>query len=325
MSVPSPIVESMSAQTPSSSVVAGENAIPADEPARLRALAADLGIPGFVDVHTHFMPANVLTKVWQYFDRAQERGLRPWPITYRFDEAERLRRLRELGVLRFTAMLYPHRADMAEWLNGWAAEFAARTPDCAHTGTFFPEPDAGEYVGRALAGGAEVFKAHVQVGGYDPADRLLDPVWAQLEEAGTPVVIHCGSGPVAGAHTGVGPVAEVLARFPRLRLVIAHSGLPEYAQFLRLAEEYEGLSLDTCMTFTDFTEATAPFPAELLPRFAELALAGKVVLGSDYPNIPYPYVHQIEAIRALDLGDDVDRAILWGNGARMLGVEEAAC
>ena len=46
-----------------------------------------------------------------------------------------------------------------------------------------------------------VFKVHVQVGGFDPRDPLLDAVWARLEEAGTPVVIHCGSGPLAGrAH-----------------------------------------------------------------------------------------------------------------------------
>ncbi|WP_029087993.1 amidohydrolase family protein [Brevibacterium album] len=302
----------MSAQTPSVS-------IPADEPARLRAITAELGIPGFVDVHTHFMPVNVLDKVWRYFDAAAENGKRPWPIAYRFDEGERVHRLRELGVLRFTSMLYPHRPGMADWLNDWAADFAARTPDCAHTATFYPEPEAGAGTQRALASGAAVFKAHVQVGGYDPADRLLDPVWAQIQEAGAPVVIHCGSGPVAGSHTGMEPVAEVLARFPRLRLVIAHSGLPEYAEFLQLAEDCERVCLDTCMTFTDFTEATAPFPEELLPRFAQLALDGRVVLGSDYPNIPYPYVHQIEAIRGLGLGAEVEAAILHDNGAVLLG------
>ncbi|MFD0429725.1 hypothetical protein ACFQ60_25020 [Streptomyces zhihengii] len=33
------------------------------------------------------------------------------------------------------------------------------------------------YVRDAVDGGARVFKAHVQVGAYDPADPLLDPAW----------------------------------------------------------------------------------------------------------------------------------------------------
>ncbi len=29
-----------------------------------------LGLPGIVDVHTHFMPERLLRKVWEYFDAA---------------------------------------------------------------------------------------------------------------------------------------------------------------------------------------------------------------------------------------------------------------
>ena len=67
---------------------------------------------------------------------------------------------------------------MAAWLNEWAAEFAAATPDCLHTATFYPEPDAAEYVRAAIGRGTRIFKAHIQVGDYDPADPLLDDVWA---------------------------------------------------------------------------------------------------------------------------------------------------
>jgi predicted TIM-barrel fold metal-dependent hydrolase len=44
-----------------------------------------------------------------------------------------------------------------------------------------------------------------------------------------------------------------------------------------------------------------------------------VLLGSDFPNIPYSYTHQIEALERLDLGDDWLRAVLWENGARLFG------
>ena len=39
---------------------------PAEEAAAVRAAASSLGLPGIVDVHTHFMPSNVLEKVWAY-------------------------------------------------------------------------------------------------------------------------------------------------------------------------------------------------------------------------------------------------------------------
>jgi predicted TIM-barrel fold metal-dependent hydrolase len=44
------------------------------------------------------------------------------------------------------------------------------------------------------------------------------------------------------------------------------------------------------------------------------------VLGTDFPNIPYRYGHQLEALRRTGLDDDWLRAVLWDNGARLLGL-----
>ncbi|GAB2718388.1 amidohydrolase family protein [Kitasatospora kifunensis] len=287
----------------------------AAEAAQITAFWQRLGLPGLIDVHTHFMPENVLAKVWAYFDAAGPLIGREWGITYREDEAERLAVLRGFGVRAFTSMLYPHKAGMAEWLNGWAAEFAARTPDCLHTATFFPEPGAGRYVAEAIHGGARVFKAHLQVGGYDPTDPLLDEVWGLLAERGIPVVTHCGSGPAPGKHTGPGPIGEVMARHPTLPLIVAHLGLPEYAEFLDLAAAYPAVHLDTTMAFTEFTERHSPFPVELRPRLLELG--DRILLGTDYPNIPYPYLHALDSLARLDLGDAWLRAVCYQNAARL--------
>ena len=262
------------------------------------------------------MPKNVLDKVWAYFDAAGPLVGTPWPIEYRTDEADRLARLRALGVRAFPSLLYPHRPGMAAWLNAWAADFAAQHPDVLRTATFFPEPEAAAYVGEALEAGARVFKAHVQVGAYDPRDPLLDPVWGLLADAGVPVVVHCGGGPVPGPFTGPATFAEVLARHPRLTAVIAHMGMPEYGEFLDLADRYAEVRLDTTMAFTDFTEQRMPFPTALRPRL--LALGDRIVLGTDFPNTPYPYSHQLEALVRLDLGDEWLRGVLHDNSARLL-------
>jgi hypothetical protein len=241
----------------------------------------ELGLPGLIDVHVHFLPPRVQAKVWQYFGDGEKHYGVPWPLAYAVPDEERLAILDGLGVRAFPTLPYPHKAGMAAWLNDWSAEFAESHPD--------------------------------------PRDPLLDAVWGRLEETGTPVVIHCGSGPLRGEHTGPTPVTGLLERHPRLQLVIAHLGMPEYRDFLELAERYERVHLDTTMFATDFTERLMPFDPADLPRLA--ALRDKVLLGSDFPSIPYAYAHQLAALHRLDLGEEWLRAVLWGNGASLFGVE----
>lgn len=287
--------------------------------AETRAFWEGLGLPGLHDLHTHFLPPRVMAKVRAQFDSAGPKIGRPWPLRYRDDDEALVEVLRSLGVRSFTALPYAHRPEMADWLNDWAADFAARVPEARVCGTFYPEPDAAAYVAERLAA-VEVWKVHVQVGDFDVRDPLLDQAWGVIEDAGTPVVLHAGSGPVPSAHTGPGPVAALLERHPRLHLVIAHAGAPEYLEFLGLAERFEHVGLDTTMAFTDFfDEMGGAFPAAALPRLRDLGLAGRVHLGSDFPNIPYPYLHQLEALERLGLGEEWLRAVCWENTARSLG------
>lgn len=291
-----------------------------DEATAVRAMWESWELPGIVDVHTHFMPKNVMDKVWQYFDAAGPLVARPWPITYRTDEADRLATLRSFGVRAFTSLVYAHKPDMAAWLNQWAAHFAAATPDCLSTATFYPEPGAARYVTAAIDGGTRVFKAHVQVGAYDPTDPLLDDVWGVLADARVPVVIHCGSGPQPGRHTGPAPIRAVLANHPGLRLVIAHMGMPEYTDFLDICESYPEVRLDTTMAFTPFVEEQMPFPAAERGRL--LDLGDRILFGSDFPNIPYGYLEAMQAIAALDgVTDAWLRGVFHDNAARLFGLD----
>jgi uncharacterized protein len=284
------------------------------EAERVAEFRARVGLDSIIDVHTHFMPERLLAAVWAYFDAAGPLIGRPWPITYREDERTRVSTLRAFGVAAFTALLYPHKPGMARSLNEWGADFAARTPGCLHSATFFAEPSAAADVSRAIGQGARVFKCHLQVGGFDPNDPLLDAAWGLLAEAGVPVVTHCGSGTVAGRFTGPAPIARLLARHPALRLVVAHLGMPEYGEFLTLAERYPGVLLDTTMAFTPFIDdAGAPFPRAELPRLRDLG--HRVLLGTDFPNIPYTYPDALEALERTGLGPDWLRAVCHDNAA----------
>ena len=283
-----------------------------------RAFWEDLGIPGLFDVHVHFLPPNIQRRVWEQFDQAGPKIGREWPIRYRGSLEERVALLRDLGVRRFSALPYAHRPGVATYLNDWARKFARDMPESLWSATFFPEAEAAAYVGDLVDAGVEVFKVHVQVGAFHLDDPLLDAVWARLEDSGTPIVVHAGSGPVPNDFTGPAPLERVLARWPRLTVVVAHLGAPEYEEFLTLAERFERVHLDTTMVFTDFFEEMSAYPRSLLPRLADLR--DKVLLGSDFPTIPYPYLHQLEALEGLGLGEHWLRAVCWDNGARLFGM-----
>jgi uncharacterized protein len=262
----------------------------------------DLGIPGIVDAHVHFLPDRVLRKVWAYFDEAETHYGIAWPIHYRRPQPERVATLRRLGVRTFAPLAYPHKPEMARWLTEWVAEFAADTPGAVPTATLYPEPDVAEYLGAAVAGGARVVKVHVQVGAFDPRDPLLRPAWGLLADAGVPVVVHCGHGPIPGAHTGLDVFAEVLTEHPGLCAVLAHAGMPDFTAALDLVRRHDRVYIDTTMVGTPFGRHFAPLPPDWPASLSEVA--ERVVFGSDFPNIPYPYAEQVRAVTEWAAADD---------------------
>jgi uncharacterized protein len=138
-----------------------------------------------------------------------------------------------------------------------------------------------------------------------------------------PVVVHAGHAPVGTDNTGPGPFGSLMARYPDLTAIVAHLGAPDYGAFLRMAADYERVVLDTTMVFTGFFDKLAPFPAGALPLARELGMAGKILLGSDFPNLPYPYARQLAGLARLDLGEDWLRAVCWDNLVAMFGLPEA--
>jgi predicted TIM-barrel fold metal-dependent hydrolase len=117
-------------------------------------------------------------------------------------------------------------------------------------------------------------------------------------------------------------MARLFGRYPALRLVVAHLGMPDYTDFLALAERHGSVLLDTTMAFTPFVEDSgdgAPFPRGELPRLR--ALGDRILLGTDFPNIPYAYADALEALERADLGADWLRAVCHDNAARIFEIE----
>ena len=283
-----------------------------------------LGLPGLFDVHVHFLPPRILRQVCEQFDAAGPLIGRPWPIHYRGSRRGAGRRsCGELGVRRFSALPYAHRPGMAAYLNDWALRLRRPArPGACRSATFYPEPEAaGVRRARWSTPALEVFKVHVQVGGVRPrrpaARRGVGHARGRRHAGGGPRRLGPGRqrvhrpGPARGA---------CWRRHPRLAAVVAHMGAPEYAEFLDARRALRAGAPGHHDGVHRLLRADGAVPAASCCRGCATWAAGKVLLGSDFPNIPYPYAHQLEALGRLDLGDDWLRAVCWDNAAALFNL-----
>jgi predicted TIM-barrel fold metal-dependent hydrolase len=96
-------------------------------------------------------------------------------------------------------------------------------------------------------------------------------------------------------------------------------GAPEHEEFLGYVERYRNVYVDTTMCFVRWFEHSVDPPAQRVASLGE-----KILFGTDFPNIPYPYARQLQALVELGLGETWLRAVCWHNAARLFGVREPA-
>ena len=231
-----------------------------DETTAVRAIWESLGLPGIVDVHTHFMPKRVMDKVWQYFDTAGPLVGRTWPITYRTEEADRLEMLRGFGVRAFTSLVYPHKPQMAAWLNQWSAQFASPRPTACPPRRSSPSPAPRPTSPRRSTAAPACSRRTSRSAATTRPIRCSTACGACSRRPGCPssstaVRAAAGRAHRAGADPGAAGAAPAAA--PRHR---PHG----HARIRRLPRPLRGASddvrLDTTMAFTPFVEETMPFP-----------------------------------------------------------------
>ncbi|HTJ28583.1 MAG TPA: amidohydrolase family protein [Candidatus Limnocylindria bacterium] len=263
-----------------------------------------------IDVHTHLHPPRLFAAIRRWF---AERST--WVLEHPTEPEAVARTLREHGVERFAFCSYAHKPGMARDLNDWLAATARHLGRDAIplASTHAGDPDPGADVRDALREGCAGLKVHEDVQGF----RVDDPRLASALEAVAAhdgfVLVHVGHIPWSD-RTDDGParVEQVLARHPGLRVVVAHFGVPDSARYLALAVREPRLFLDTTMAFAP----ESPMHAAISPDEIERA-PGQIVLGTDWPNIPYAYDGDLRGLRACGLDAATLRAITSENARRL--------
>ncbi len=263
-----------------------------------------------IDVHVHLHPPRLFAAIRRWF---AERS--PWVLDHPTEPAAVAATLRAAGVERFVFCSYAHKPGMARDLNAW---LAATSRELGGYGlplatVHLDDPDPAGDLRAAFDDGCIGLKVHEDVQQLALDDPRFDPVLAVVAEREGFVLVHVGPVPWhADTNDGPGRIAAVLARHPRLRVVVAHFGVPDSAAYVALMPTVPNLFLDTTMAFAHGSPMEGGIAADLVE-----AAAANIVFGTDYPNMPYAYDGDRRGLEALDLRPATLRAILSENARRL--------
>jgi uncharacterized protein len=158
---------------------------------------------------------------------------------------------------------------------------------------------------EGLGAGARGVKLHLSSDGFGLDDPGLHDVFDAADDDRLPVIVHAGP-----EVSSVGATAlEVCNRWPGLRLVLAHAGLPDLGWLWRRASDAPHLFFDTSWWT----------PAQLMALF-RLVPPGRILNASDLPYST-PISHTLSTVRcAWQAGLDATqiRAVVGGQFARLV-------
>ena len=226
-------------------------------------------------------------------------------------------------------------AEVSPITTGWASnEYvgdlcaeanALPDPDSGPRGRLIPFASINPFIINDLGAELERLVEELDFGGikvyptyhhHYPNDSRLYPLYAKAQELGIPMLVHTGSSVFKGARIKYGDpllLDDVAIDFPELNILMAHSGRPFwYDHAFWMARQHENV-------YMEVSGLPCKKLLEYFPRLEEIS--DKVVYGSDWPGNP-DLRRNAEAIRNLPISDGAKDAILYGNSARVLGLQE---
>ncbi len=238
--------------------------------------------------------------------------------------------------------------------NNWLYDFCKAGPGRMYGAGMIPPHDVDAAIRESRRcvkdlGFKGVFLRPNRVGGRNWHDPYYDPLWAQLEELGVPIVFHEGGGHVELPQVGgefetymtnhtcthaMGMMTAtvsfvgggVLQRFPKLQAAFLE-GNCSWAPWLmwRLDEHYEKrgkwepahLKLKPSAYFKRQCFVSVECDEEPARYVPALGYEDNVVFSGDYPHGDSKYPRAVERFLKLPLTRRAKRKFLWDNCARL--------
>jgi aminocarboxymuconate-semialdehyde decarboxylase len=232
-------------------------------------------------------------------------------------------------------------AAWAELLSGRLAELAGTDRRLTALGTvpLQDPPAAAEALRQQRTRGMPGIMIATRAGGRELDDPAFTPFWEAADEAGAVVYLHPGFGGAGprygtfGLLNGLGRIedstvavarllyAGIPARYPRMRLVVAHGGGAIPYVLGRLVRNHVvagGAFADPLESFGHLYFDTVVFDVPALRLLLARTGADKILLGSDYP-FPIGDPEPRRVIEQSGLPAQDEALILGGTAARLFG------
>ncbi|WP_254532233.1 amidohydrolase family protein [Natrinema gelatinilyticum] len=276
----------------------------------------EIPVDGAIDAHVHLMPDRLMVAI-----REALNDTAGWEFDHPTNREAIEGDLREHGIERYIALPYAHKPDIAADLNEWLLEEASNSEMCIPFATVHPADDVHAVVEAAFKNGARGLKFQCPVQEVAPDDPRLDPAYELCAKYDQPVLHHAGNAPMfeGSPHVGIERFQQFREQFPEVRACCAHMGTFEHEAFLDIARADENVYLDTSFAMATVVDHHVDFdPASIDDTIFE-DLAGRVMYGSDYPNMPHSYEQEYEGLVRRDLSEMAFEALFREATEQFLG------
>ncbi len=168
--------------------------------------------------------------------------------------------------------------------------------------------------------GLSGMKFHPGVQAFSPTDPRFRPLFERIAALGVPALFHTGTSGLGANMPGGGGVKLDYTRpihldslatdIPSLTIIGAHPSWPWEQEMIAILQHKPNV-------YNDLSGWSPKYIPEALLREASGRLNHKFLFGSDYPFItPDRWLADFERVGGWS--DEAKRALLWGNGQRLL-------
>lgn len=152
-----------------------------------------------------------------------------------------------------------------------------------------------------------------------PSDRRLYPLYAFCEKNGFPIIVHTGvfAQELPGLLRYAHPlhIDEIAARFPKLKIVMAHFGNPWIMDAAAVVAKNENVYIDVSGYFTEYAHISLKETKEFvddLKRFQSFVGSfRRCLFGTDWWL--YEQKEYLKAVKTLPLTKEEQELVFWKN------------
>lgn len=263
-----------------------------------------------IDFHVHLFPDRLFEAVWKYF--SNDYG---WDVMYRLYYREVIAFLKKRRVRTIVYSNYAHKKGVARALNEWNLRVLDENPDLYCFAAYHPADDDGPEMAEMVLSHPRVLglKLQLLVQRFYPYDERMLPVYELVMKKHKRVLLHVGTGPVGNEFVGAAHFKRLLDIFPRLPAIVAHMGTLEYREFIELVDSHPSLYMDTSFSFLPKLPVRFDLGGDVLESHRE-----RILYGSDFPNLLFPYEDEIHCLLGLGLSQDFYDKVFFENGRHII-------